>query len=128
MPKPTRIGIAIVECAGQFLVGERRADGPLAGYAEFPGGKCLPDEPPHETARRECREETGLDVTPLELIEERIFTYAHGEVHLFFCRCTLESQSEALPSPLNGFRWVDRSELKTLKFPEANQSVLAKLR
>lgn len=27
-----------------------------------PGGHCDPDETPEETARRECREETGLDV------------------------------------------------------------------
>ncbi len=103
MPQPTRIGIAIVECAGQYLVGQRGADGPLAGYAEFPGGKCHPDELPHETARRECREETGLDVTPLELIEEKIFTYPHGEVHLFFWRCAVESRSEALPPPIEWF-------------------------
>jgi 8-oxo-dGTP pyrophosphatase MutT (NUDIX family) len=27
-----------------------------------PGGHCDPDETPEETARRECKEETGLDV------------------------------------------------------------------
>ena len=58
-----RIGIAVVEQAGHYLVGLRGPDVPLAGYAEFPGGKCLPNESPEDGAVRECREESGLLVT-----------------------------------------------------------------
>ena len=51
-----RIGIAVVEHAGRYLVGIRGPDVPLAGYAEFPGGKCLPNESPEDCAVRECRD------------------------------------------------------------------------
>ena len=54
-PSPKRIGIAVVEHEGRYLVGTRGPDGPLAGYAEFPGGKCLPDELPEMCAIRECQ-------------------------------------------------------------------------
>eukprot|EP00913_Durusdinium_trenchii_P035339 g33069.t1 len=54
------IGIAVVEHAGQYLVGVRGDDGPLPGKAEFPGGKCRAGEMPRDCAVRECLEETGL--------------------------------------------------------------------
>ncbi|MDA0833248.1 MAG: (deoxy)nucleoside triphosphate pyrophosphohydrolase [Planctomycetota bacterium] len=126
MTVPTRIGIAIVECDGRFLVGERGAESSLAGCAEFPGGKCHPGESSDAAARRECLEETGIDVAAIELIDERLFSYPHGDVQLHFWRCRLQ-----LPSidskPLNGFRWVSLSTLRQLPFPEGNDHVLEKL-
>lgn len=126
MPTPTRIGIAIVECDGDYLVGERGPGGPLAGYAEFPGGKCDPGEPSDVAACRECREETGLDVTAVELLDERIFSYPHGEVQLSFWRCRL-NRPHLGSSPLHGFRWVSESMLRQLPFPEGNRHALEKL-
>ena len=55
MSSATRIGIAVVESAGQVLVGLRPEGVPLAGMAEFPGGKCEQDETPRSCAVRECR-------------------------------------------------------------------------
>ena len=45
MPQQTlkQIWIAIVEFDGLYLVGTRQAGQALAGFAEFPGGKCEPD-------------------------------------------------------------------------------------
>ena len=54
------IGIAVVEQAGHFLIGTRGPDVPLAGFAEFPGGKCYEEEAAEDCAVRECLEETGL--------------------------------------------------------------------
>ena len=34
----------------------------MAGYWEFPGGKCEPGESPAAATARECREEIGLEV------------------------------------------------------------------
>ena len=48
------------------LIAQRKADVHLANLWEFPGGKCLPGEAPADGARREAREETGLDVEILE--------------------------------------------------------------
>ena len=59
---PVRVAIAIVEQNGQFLVGVRPESVPLAGLAEFPGGKVHDDETAAAAAVRECREETGLQV------------------------------------------------------------------
>ena len=118
-----RIGIAVVEHSGRYLVGTRGPDSPLAGYAEFPGGKCLPDEDPAACAMRECFEEAGLVVTVERLLLRREFTYPHASVdlHFFLCHPAEPSQAE---SDHNGFRWVSVTELPSLKFPEANEPVV----
>jgi mutator protein MutT len=91
--------------------------------AEFPGGKCEPGETPAECALRECREETGLDVEAVATLDDILWTYPHGTVHLHFLRCRPAA-------PFDGsvwrppFRWVDADELAALDFPAANQAVL----
>lgn len=119
----TRIGIAIVEHAGRFLVGVRGEGSPLPGKAEFPGGKCDGGESAAACAVRECLEETGLTVAPVRLLDQRIHEYAHGTVELTFWLCEPLSQDDVKESHL-GFRWASREELSSLDFPEANRCVL----
>jgi 8-oxo-dGTP diphosphatase len=120
------IGIAVVEYKGKFLVGMRGPEGPLAGCAEFPGGKCRHGESPADCARRECLEETGLDVEPLELLLEIAYDYPHGAVQLDFWHCKV-ANPENVATDHNGFRWVPLNELSHLTFPEANKPVIALL-
>lgn len=118
------IGIAVVEQADRFLVGTRPAETVLAGFAEFPGGKCLPGETAEACAVRECFEETDLDVEPVCLLEARTWTYPHGTVALSFVLCR---PTDPRARPREPFHWVPRSELATLRFPDANRSVIGKL-
>lgn len=122
----TRVGIAIVERAGRFLVGVRPDGVPLAGAAEFPGGKCAAGESPRACAERECLEETGLAVIAEECLETRVHSYPHGivEIHFWMC-CPVDGT--ACATLLGNFRWADAVELPTLPFPEANASVVAAL-
>ena len=121
--KPKQIGIAVVEHAGRYLVGVRGPDVPLAGFAEFPGGKCLTDESPFDCAVRECLEETGLVVIPERLLQHREFEYPHGVVSLHFVLCHPANQSD-VHDQHQQFRWQSAKDLKNLKFPEANADVI----
>ena len=125
-PEITRIGIAVVEHDGRFLVGLRGEDGPLPGYAEFPGGKCHTGESPAECAIRECREETGLRVDVTQPLLVREYEYPHGRVELHFFLCAPTQESD-LTATHTGFRWIPVSELPNLKFPPANDEVIARL-
>jgi mutator protein MutT len=122
----TRIGIAVVEHNGRFLVGVRGEDGPLPGYAEFPGGKCHAGESPAECAIRECHEETGLRVDIARPLLSREYGYPHGTVdlHFFLCR---PADGGDVSNIGGGFRWIDSHELRTLKFPPANETVIDRL-
>ena len=124
---PTRIGIAVVESAGRFLVGRRAAGVPLAGLAEFPGGKCETGEVPRSCAVRECREETGLLVIPQEQLATVAHSYAHGDVELHFWKCGLGPDVPEIASPIAPFHWVTLAELAKLDFPAANRMVLDQL-
>jgi len=123
---PRRIGIAVVEHAGCYLIGTRGPDGPLPGYAEFPGGKCDPDEPPDACAIRECLEESALAISVEKLLLNREFVYPHATVDLYFFLChPLDVQDVDVDH--HGFRWVPAKELQLLKFPEANAPVVQAL-
>jgi len=115
---PTRIGIAVVRHCGKYLIGFRGAETVLAGKAEFPGGKCEPEESSRDCAIRECREETGLSVEPVKQLYAAVHTYSHGTVALDFWLC--QPTAPTGQAPLNGFRWIPPEELKKLNFPEAN--------
>lgn len=118
-----RIGIAVVEQADRYLVGIRRPDVPLAGFAEFPGGKCLPRESPEDCAVRECREESGLLVTVDRLLMRREHSYPHATVDLHFVLCH-PAEAASGGDEHRGFRWVPRQQLASLKFPEANEPII----
>jgi 8-oxo-dGTP diphosphatase len=115
------IAIAVVEHAGQFLVGLRPAGVPLAGYWEFPGGKVRAGETPQQAAARECLEETGVHVTIGMSYPSVTHEYEHGtlEIHFFAAQPCHSAQSPRPP-----FRWVRREELSALKFPPANAQLL----
>lgn len=122
---PTRIGVAIVEHRGRYLVGVRQPTQTLAGKAEFPGGKCLPEEFPADCAVRECREETSLEVIAREMIYAIEHQYSHDVVAIEFWLCELSAESSS--EPLSPFAWKSRELLSTLDFPAANDPVIALL-
>jgi 8-oxo-dGTP diphosphatase len=120
-----RVGIAIVELRGRYLVGRRAEDADLPGQAEFPGGKCEPDESPREAAVRECREETGLEVAPVRLLQRCRHEYEHATVELHFWLCRAADPAD---EPSGGFRWLSPAELITEPFPPANGRILDLIR
>lgn len=75
--------VLVLDEAGRVLL-NRRSDN---GYWGVPGGILEPGESLEETAKREVREETGLEVRSLTLLDvfsgpELYYIYPHGdEVH-----------------------------------------------
>ncbi len=116
---------AIVEDRGRYFVTRRQKGVHLEGLWEFPGGRSEPGESLDECLRRELKEELGTDVT----IGDEVFTvthhYADRSVELHFLSCTFLNA----PAPLLGqeMRWVSREELKSLKFPPADDQLIQAL-
>lgn len=124
MPEPTPIGVAVVEHEGRYLVGVRPEGKPLAGDAEFPGGKCAPGEPPADCAVRECLEETGVAVEPVRTLASLAWDYPHGAVALHFVLCRPSSPAA---EPFPPFRWTAAAALPALRFPDANAELVRTL-
>lgn len=115
------IAIAVVEHDDCFLIGHRPPGVALAGYWEFPGGKVLNGESPSACARRECREESGIEIDALRLLCECNYEYNHGRLHLQFFHCRPLDASQQPRAP---FRWVKREQLNSYTFPPANSELL----
>ncbi len=119
---------------GEVVLLLRRADGHFLlhtksfypeGVFRLPSGGMLPGESVQDAARREAREETGLDLRnprPLGLLS---VTFRHGWHRRFFPSWLVLADVEGDPRPgdtgerITGFRWVP---------PEALAEVAAQLR
>jgi 8-oxo-dGTP diphosphatase len=121
-----RVAIAVVEHAGHYLVGSRKPGQALAGLAEFPGGKCLAGEDAAACAIRECREETGVDVVAIRLLNSCRHEYPNGTLDLEFwlCHPAAREVGNQMAPPRGSFEWLPAQTLKSLHFPAANQPVI----
>jgi 8-oxo-dGTP diphosphatase len=124
--QPIPVGIGIIHRDNRFLVRQRPAGTVYAGYWEFPGGKCEPGEDPAQATARECLEEVGLAVVVGPLRCVTTYRYPHGLVRLHFYDCTIRDPAGEPPTG-SGFQWVMADRLISLRFPEANEPILAEL-
>ncbi len=67
-PKHPLVGVGVVVCRGGEVLLIRRAKAPRQGQWSLPGGLQELGETVFECARRETREECGIEIEPLEVI------------------------------------------------------------
>ncbi|MGD0921379.1 MAG: NUDIX domain-containing protein [Terriglobia bacterium] len=121
------VGGVVVDRGRVLLV--RRGNEPLKGAWSIPGGLLELGEELAEGVRRELKEETGLDVKPLEVLAvfDRVFREGprvryHYVIVDYACRLKggrLRSASDVLDA-----RWVRREDLPQYHLSEKATSVL----
>lgn len=123
--KPIVVVAAIIERDNAFLLTLRPEGTHLAGHWEFPGGKVHDHETHAEALRREVFEELDAIVVVGDLAHTVTHAYPEKTVQLFFYRCGLHGE----PKPMMGqqMRWIGKSELKALPFPEADRELITLL-
>ena len=83
----TEVAVAIImRNEGGFLLAQRPAGKPYAGYWEFPGCKVETGESPLHALHRELHEELGIEVETAYPWLTRVFAYPHATVRLHFFR------------------------------------------
>lgn len=65
---------AVAVCSPEGLLLVERAKAPAMGLLTLPGGRLEAGEHPRDAARRELREETGLDVAAMRLLGHHVFS------------------------------------------------------
>ena len=109
-----------------------RGKEPLKGYWSLPGGALETGETLEEGVMREVREETGLEVQPLGVLEifERIMRDSQGapEYHYvlidYICRVT--GGTLAAADDVSRVAWVPRRELPDYRITEGTLPVIEK--
>jgi len=84
-PLDVAVGV-LIQADGRFLLGQRPAGKPYAGYWEFPGGKLEAGEAVFTALKRELHEELWLDIHAAAPWVTRVFVYPHATVRLHFWR------------------------------------------
>ncbi|BBE42506.1 bis(5'-nucleosyl)-tetraphosphatase [Conexivisphaera calida] len=98
-----------------------------SGYWEFPKGNIEPGESPLDAARREVKEETGLDVRFIEGFERRITYYYRREGQLvrkevtFFLAEAVEGEV-VISWEHQGYKWASYDEaMKDVEFENSRK-------
>ena len=119
---PIAVVAAVIERDGEFLLTLRPDGTHLSGHWEFPGGKVHESETHAEALRRELFEELDIVATVGELAHTITHAYPEKTVALFFYRCDFKGD----PKPMMGqeMRWVPRTELASLPFPDADRDLI----
>jgi len=116
----------MIERDGLILCHRRPEGGWGAGMWEFPGGKIEPGEDPRETARRECREELGVDVEPGDVFDVLMHRYDDvGSVLLLFIRARIVA-GEPQPLEGGGLLWADADAVSRLAWLPADVPIVEK--
>jgi 8-oxo-dGTP diphosphatase len=105
---------ALVEDRDRVLLA-RRAKEPFKGRWDIPGGFLEEGEHPLDGMRRELREETGLEVEPLEFFGVWTDRYdgdssAEATLNLYWTACAVSGEPKAADD-VDDLRWFSRDEL-----------------
>ena len=116
---------AVIRKDDGFLLTRRLRGTHLAGYWEFPGGKCERGETHEACLQRELAEELGVTARIGARIFEIVHDYPERTVELHFFECVIEGEPQALLG--QEMRWVARRDLGALDFPEADAALIRML-
>lgn len=122
----TEVVAALIWDKDRFLACQRPANKARALLWEFVGGKVEAGESREAALIRECREELGITVEPLDIFMEVTHAYPDLTVHLILYNAIISSGKIQLFEH-NDAQWVKPSEIPMYTFCPADKEILARI-
>jgi 8-oxo-dGTP diphosphatase len=118
---------ALIVRGEEILICQRGKDQPMPLKWEFPGGKIEPGEQQIAALHRELEEELGIAAS----IEEKVASVEHhykkgGAVELHFYRVR-KYEGELQNKIFEQFRWVNRRDLPSYDFLDADRDIVRRI-
>ena len=104
---------ALIRDGARILMSRRRADQPMPGLWEFPGGKVEPGESPTEALAREVREELGCQVAVGPIHEVVFHAYPEFDLYMLVYAATIVAGAPRAVDVAE-IAWVAAAELPAL--------------
>jgi 8-oxo-dGTP diphosphatase len=121
------VAAALILRENQVLIGQRRADQPMALLWEFPGGKIEAGETAQQALARELFEELGIRATVGAPVTRIRHNYRHGgavDLQFFVVR---EFAGEIVNQIYQQIKWVRLEELPGYDFLAADRGLIRDL-
>ena len=122
----TDVVAALIWDNDRFLACQRPATKARALLWEFVGGKVEPGESREEALVRECREELGITVKPLDIFMEVTHEYPDLTVHLILYNAKIAEGTIQLLEH-NDARWITPDEIPEYTFCPADKEILERI-
>ncbi|KFX19560.1 8-oxo-dGTP diphosphatase MutT [Pectobacterium betavasculorum] len=122
--KQLSVAVGIIRNTEQHYFIARRPDGVhMAGMWEFPGGKVEAGETPEQALIRELHEETGIEASAPQPLNDKTFSTSERIITLHFF---LVETWKGEPYGREGqeSRWVNVEALREEEFPPANAEMI----
>jgi 8-oxo-dGTP diphosphatase len=118
---------ALIIQEDKILICQRTEDQAMPLQWEFPGGKVEPNEELRDALRRELEEELGITARIGPRVAVIQHTYRNGNaVELYFYRVDY-FEGELRNLIFHDIRWVERKELPTYDFLEADVAFIKEI-
>ena len=117
------VAAALIWDGNRFMICQRPAHKARGLLWEFVGGKTEPGETAREALVRECREELGVEVEPLDVFAELEHDYPDLTIRLILFNTVIRSGT---PQRLehNDIRWISPEEIDDYEFCPADEEIL----
>jgi ADP-ribose pyrophosphatase YjhB (NUDIX family) len=132
-PNHPLLGVGAIVLQGNHVLLVERDREPLKGQWSLPGGLVEAGELLIDAARREVKEETGLEVEPLSVVEifERILRDEEGRLEYHYVLvdylCRVVGGKLCAASDARRALWVARQELPEYRITEGTLAVIEKV-
>ena len=127
--RPRKLVVAglVVDAAGNVLITRRRADQPMGGAWEFPGGKLEAGERPTDGLRRELHEEIGAHVEVGAVWDVLHHAYPEFDLLMIVYACRLRAGEAARAVEVDALAWCTPAELPAYAILPADAPLVTRL-